>query len=84
METIFLIAITSILNIVCFFVGAKVGQKAVNGQEIKLELPKVNPIEIYRENKEKKESDKVNAKIEAILRNADRYDGTSKGQEDIE
>ena len=36
METILLIAVISTLNIVCFFIGAKVGQKVVKGEELKV------------------------------------------------
>ena len=82
METILLIAVISTLNIVCFFIGAKVGQKVVKGEELK--APTVNPMTIYKEHQEKKEAEKEINKLEKILSNLDRYDGTEAGQEDIE
>ena len=82
METILLIAVISTLNIVCFFIGAKVGQKVVKGEDLK--APTVNPMTIYKEHQEKKEAEKEINKLEKILNNLDRYDGTEAGQEDIE
>jgi hypothetical protein len=82
METILLIAVISTLNIVCFFIGAKVGQKVVKGEEIK--APTLNPMTIYNEHQEKKEVEKEKDKLDKILKNIDKYDGTEAGQEDIE
>lgn len=85
METILLIATVSILNIVCFFIGAKTAQTIAKGETIKApDLNKLNPMTIYKEHTEKKEIEKEINKMEKILRNADRYDGTPNGQEDIE
>lgn len=85
METILLIATVSILNIVCFFIGAKTAQTIAKGETIKApDLNKLNPMTIYKEHTEKKEAEKEINKMEKILRNADRYDGTPNGQEDIE
>lgn len=75
------ILVTGTLCIVCFFVGAKVGQKVVNGEPI--ELPTLNPMDAIRDREEKKEAKKEQEKIEAIMRNIERYNGSSIGQEDI-
>lgn len=75
------ILVTGTLCIVCFFVGAKVGQKVVNGEPI--ELPTLNPMDAIRDREEKKEAKKEQEKIEAIMRNIERYNGSSLGQEDI-
>ena len=80
MELLTIVAI-SLLNIICFIIGAKVGQKIVKGE--KIELPKLNPMEVYRDNQEKKEASKEMDKLETILRNIERYDGTTRGQEDV-
>jgi hypothetical protein len=80
MELLTIVAI-SLLNIICFITGAIVGQKTVKGE--KIELPKLNPMEIYRDNQEKKEAAKEMDKLETILRNIERYDGTTRGQEDV-
>lgn len=80
MELLTIVAI-SLLNIICFITGAIVGQKVVKGE--KIELPKLNPMEIYRDNQEKKEAAKEMDKLETILRNIERYDGTANHQEDV-
>jgi len=76
-----LMAILSLSNIACFLIGARVGQKVVKGEEI--ELPKVNPMELIREQQERREAEKRQSTYEAILANVDRYDGTPNNQEDI-
>jgi hypothetical protein len=76
-----LMAILSLSNIACFLIGAKVGQKVVKGEEVK--LPTINPMEAYREHQERKEAERVQDKVEAIMRNIDNYDGTAYGQEDV-
>lgn len=80
MELLTIVAI-SLLNIICFITGAIVGQKVVKGE--KIELPKLNPMEVYREHQEKKEVEKEKDKLETILRNIERYDGTANHQEDV-
>lgn len=81
METFILIAIVGTLNIVCFFIGAKVGQTVAKGE--KIELPNVNPIEVIREHKDKKEAEREQDRIEVIMQNIERYDGTADGQQDV-
>ena len=81
METIILIAIVGTLNIACFFIGAKVGQLVVKGEEVTLDVP--NPIEAHKERREKKEADREQEYYDKVLRNVERYDGTSNGQEDV-
>lgn len=84
METILLILVIGILCIVCFFVGARVGQKVVKGEEIKApDISKLNPMNIQKKREEKYETEKEKNKLETILRNIERYDGTDTGQEDV-
>ena len=75
------ILITGFLCLVCFVAGAKVGQKVVKGEDI--ELPTINPMELYREHEAKKEAAREQEKIDTLLRNIERYDGTANGQEDV-
>lgn len=75
------VIVTGVLCIACFYIGAKVGQMTVKGQDIP--VPTVNPMKIYKEKQDKREADKEQAKIDTILQNIDRYDGTSVGQQDI-
>ena len=84
METILLVLVIGILCIVCFFIGARVGQKVVNGEEIKVpDISKLNPMNIKKEREQKYEAEKEKNKLETILRNIERYDGTDAGQEDV-
>lgn len=81
MESILLIAVTGTLNAVCFFIGAKVGQKVAKDEPI--EMPTVNPMKMYQEHIDKREADKEKKRLETILTNIDNYDGTGLGQKDV-
>lgn len=80
-ENILILLGLGTLNIVCFFVGAKIGQKVVKGEEIK--LPTVNPIEVIREHKDKQEARWEQDRINTILQNLEAYDGTANGQKEV-
>jgi hypothetical protein len=81
METLLIILAVGALCIGCFCVGAKVGQAVSKGE--KVEMPTVNPIKAIKEHNEKKQADMEQAKLDTIMRNIERYDGTSRGQEDV-
>ena len=67
METIILIISIGIMNILCFFIGAKIGQKVVKGEEIKApDISKLNPINIQKKREEKYEVEKEKNKLETI------------------
>lgn len=78
---ILLIAVVGMLNIACFLVGAKVGQTVSKGKDI--EIPNINPVKAYHEQLERHEAQREKDRVETILRNIERYDGTGAGQEDI-
>jgi len=82
-ETLILIISIGFMNILCFFIGAKVGQKVVNNKE--LNLP--NPIKAIKEDiqayEETKEAMKEQERLDTIAYNIDAYDGTSIGQKEI-
>lgn len=78
---VLLLLVMGVVNITCFMIGAKVGQTAVKGEEIK--LPTVNPMELVREHQEKRVAQEERDKVETILRNIESYDGTAYGQEDV-
>jgi hypothetical protein len=78
---IILLLVSSISNIVCLVVGAKVGQTVSKGEPI--EMPSVNPIEAIREHNDKREADREQDRLETIMRNIERYDGSANGQEDV-
>jgi hypothetical protein len=82
MITILITALmTGILCCACFLVGAKVGQKVSKGEAI--ELPSVNPIRAIKSRAEQKEAEMEQDKLDTILRNIEKYDGTGRGQEDV-
>ena len=79
---ILLIAVVGTLNIVCFFVGAKVGQTVAKDKDI--EVPKVSsPVTLYKAHIDRKEAEAETNRLDVILRNIEAYDGTEKGQEDV-
>ena len=78
---ILIILTVGILNIGCFFIGAKVGQKVVKGESI--ELPSINPMKAYREAQERKEAEREADRLDTILQNIEAYDGTGAGQKDV-
>lgn len=81
METAILILLVGTLNTVCFFLGAKVGQKVVKGEEI--EKPSFNPMRAYREEQSKKEANRELNRYNTVMENIEVYDGTSAGQKDV-
>jgi hypothetical protein len=80
MEILLILAVSA-LNIVCFFVGAKVGQTASKGETIK--TPTLNPLKLARERIDKKEAEMEQERFDTIMRNIESYDGTGRGQEDV-
>lgn len=80
MEVLLILTVGAV-NVLCFFIGAKVGQTAFKGETIK--TPEVNPIKAYNEHKVFKEAQKEADRMEAIMRNIEAYDGTAMGQVDV-
>ena len=78
---ILLVLTVGAMCIGCFIVGAKVGQTVAKGETI--ETPTVNPIKAIREHDAKKEAKIEQDRIEKIMQNIERYDGTSNGQVDV-
>ena len=72
---------TGVISVVCFVLGAIVGQKVAKGEDIK--LPNINPVEAIKELSSKKEAEAERNKVETILQNIDSYDGTANGQKDV-
>lgn len=81
MESLLLIVMVSTLNIVCFFVGVKTGQKTSKGEEIK--IPEVNLMQFVRERNERKVRKSEQDRFDTIMRNIEKYDGSGNGQEDV-
>ena len=77
-----LLAVTvGALNVVCFFIGAKLGQTVAKGEDIKLPIP--DPVEVIRERKDKKHAEKEQERIDIIMQNIENYDGTGRNQKDV-
>ena len=76
METIliiFIIVSIGIINILCFLVGARVGQKVVNKEEIK--LPNINPIAAVKEYEKNKKIEEADKKYKEDLEAINNYNG---------
>ena len=78
---VLLMAVMALSNILCFIIGARVGQKVSKGEPV--ELPKIDPMNAVREHRAKKEDQMQQDRINTILGNIDRYDGTPHGQEEV-
>ena len=72
------IIILSAINMLCFLIGAIVGQRAFERKPIIM-----NPIKEIKEHIEEKELSKEEQKFQDILDNIDAYDGTNIGQKKI-
>lgn len=72
-------AVMGAVNVLCFMIGAKVGQAVSKGE--KVELP--NPVKAVREYKEQQKAAQTKDRYDTIMRNIDNYNGTSHGQEDV-
>ena len=70
--------LVSIVNLICFVVGAIVGQKSATKEKIIS-----NPIKAIEKHLEEKEIKIEEDKYKTILSNIDNYDGTGLGQQDI-
>lgn len=65
----------------CFLIGAKVGQAVTKGERV--ELPNISPMQSVRDHRAKKQAQMEQDRLDTILRNIESYDGTSRGQEDV-
>lgn len=81
METIILLILCTGANILCFYIGARVGQKVTKGETI--DLPNINPLEAYRQRESKREAQAEQDNLETIMQNIERYDGTGIGQQKV-
>lgn len=78
-DTIMLITITTLLNMCCFLLGARIRQKVDKGEDI--EIPK--PIKTIQEFNANREVQKEIERDRVINENIDNYNGTPLGQQDI-
>ncbi len=72
------IIIVSVLNIVCFLIGAIVGQRVFERKPVI-----INPVKEIKEYKEEQEISKEEQRFKDIADNIDAYNGTAIGQKKI-
>lgn len=78
---VLLLLVMGVTNILCFMIGAKVGQKVVKGEVV--ELPSLDPLKSYREHQDRKEAQQVQKAVDVIMQNIEAYNGTADGQKDV-
>ena len=81
MEAILILTVCTLLNVACFLIGAKVGQKVDKGEGIDISLP--DPFKPLVQTREKRKTEREVEAFNTILHNVDVYDGTSIGQKDV-
>lgn len=81
METMCVMALITLLNVCCFILGTKLGQKVVRGETV--ETPKFELKNPIREYNEKKEIKKEEERDRIIAENIDTYNGTPYGQQEL-
>ncbi len=70
--------IICVSNIVCFIIGAVVGQKVIKQEPIVQ-----NPVKIIKQATDNREYRKEMDKFETMLANIDSYNGTGEGQKEV-
>lgn len=78
---VLLLCVMCLSNILCFMIGAKVGQTVTKGE--KVELPNLDPMKAARERQERRKAEKEQEWTDAVMQNIDNYNGTAEGQKDI-
>ena len=76
---VLLLAVMAASNILCFLIGARVGQKVVKGEEVKLP----DPVDAIKEHRSNKAMERKMSQFETIMQNIDSYDGTGYGQREV-
>lgn len=81
METVLLIAAIAAANILCFMIGAKVGQAVSKGEPVK--LPEVNPVKAFQAHQAARDEKREQDKLSVIMQNLESYDGSGNGQKEV-
>lgn len=80
---ILVILVVCIANILCFYIGARIGQKIIRDEEITLPNPVTAVQEHVQEQRERRKAQEDQEQLDVILANIERYDGTGYGQQDV-
>ena len=78
---VLLLLIMGVVSILCFMIGARVGQAVSKGETV--EMPTLNPLQAIQDAQEKKEAKREQDRISMIMANIDSYDGTGYGQQEV-
>ncbi len=81
LEILILIVGIGLINVLCFLIGARTGQKTSKGEDIT--LPNLNPVEAVRTYEESRQQKKEEDNFNTMLENIEVYDGTNIGQKDF-
>lgn len=81
--TILTLLVVCLCNILCFYIGARIGQKSARGEEIRLP----NPVEAVKadveEHRARAAAREERDRLDVILANVESYDGTGYGQQRV-
>ena len=80
---ILIILVVCIANILCFYIGAKIGQAIIRDEDIKMPNPVVAVQEQVQEYRERRKSREEQEQLDVILANIESYDGTGYGQREV-
>lgn len=80
---ILVILVTCIANILCFYIGAKIGQAIVRDEDIKMPNPVTAVQEHLQEQRNRRKSREEQEQLDVILANIESYDGTGYGQREV-
>lgn len=80
---VLIILVVCIANILCFYIGARIGQKVIRDEEVTLPNPVREVQEQVQEYREKRKAKEDQDQLDVILANIERYDGTGYGQQDV-
>lgn len=80
-ETLILIVSIGLMNVLCFLIGARTGQKVVKGEEVT--LPNINPVQAVKSYEERRQAEVEEENFNTMLENIENYNGTSLGQKDL-
>ena len=80
---ILVILVVCFANILCFYIGARIGQKIIRDEDVTLPNPVTEVKEQVQEYREKRKSKEDQEQLDVILANIERYDGTGYGQQEV-
>lgn len=80
---ILVILVVCFANILCFYIGARIGQNIIRDEDVTLPNPVTEVKEQVQEYREKRKAKEDQEQLDVILANIERYDGTGYGQREV-